>query len=204
SGVETDSKEVFKFAKKQFQSAEEDSRWNGRQISNAFKIAKALAEFERLNGDSTQKNRPAVLTKSHLKQVARVTREFDNYLLEVNNGVTRAKYNKQHYLRSDDFALEESNTRKNPRRLARSRTTDLATKDLPSSSEEDSDSSASETNSSEDDHSSEPTKKSKGMGESSKGKKDKKKKSHNFKTKKTKKSRAQDTSSYSSYPIVYK
>ncbi|KAI0151812.1 P-loop containing nucleoside triphosphate hydrolase protein [Xylariaceae sp. FL1272] len=192
SGVEVNEKEVLRFAEKQFQKSAGDGQWNGRQISNAFKIAKALAEFDTLDEDKRRKDRTAVLTKSHLKKVARVAQEFDKYLLDVRAGQTQAKYNKQYHLRADDFGLKEREPPKG--RLTRTRTVDRTINEMPSSSEDDLHDSDSNSSGSESSSSSEPVKKSQKKGKSSKAPKGDKKKSHSSKSKKTSKSRAKDDS----------
>ncbi|XXH01268.1 hypothetical protein Hte_007622 [Hypoxylon texense] len=190
--VETDRDEIIRFAKKHFFHSDENSRWNGRQIYNAFKTAIALAEFENQattddnhsnsNNNKKKKSIP-VLTASHLRQVALVAKKFDEYLLETQGGETTAAMNQQHKVRADAFGLDNSNTpqqqQKLKRRPTKNRTLDL--EELPSTSEEDSDGSDDVSASSDEEEEEEregaeteyeeqPRRKSKRKGEAASGK----------------------------------
>ena len=88
SGRDIDFKKekIIKYAN---QYGEDDNRWNGRQIRNAFQTAIALAEydFQAECKESKEQNKATplrpVLEKSHFKAVARASAEFDNYLAGV-------------------------------------------------------------------------------------------------------------------------
>ncbi|KAI0165323.1 P-loop containing nucleoside triphosphate hydrolase protein [Hypoxylon sp. FL1284] len=208
SKVETDKEEILRFAKKHFFRSDENSRWNGRQIYNAFKTAIALAEFENQkqqdSGSDEKKNkdkrRLPALTARHLKQVASVAKEFDEYLLETQGGETTAALNQQHKVRADDFKLVDdagpAPSQRVRRRPTKTRALDLD--ELPSSSDDDnSDPSddVSASDSEEVDKYEEP-RRSKKKGESSTRKTDDRKRSR--KSKKSSKKQVENSSDSSS------
>ncbi|KAI4858765.1 P-loop containing nucleoside triphosphate hydrolase protein [Hypoxylon rubiginosum] len=210
SKVDTDRDEIIRFAKKHFFRSDENSRWNGRQIYNAFKTAIALAEFEKqttednINSSSSSSKKKTlppkpVLTASHLRQVALVAKKFDEYLLETQGGETTAAMNQQHKVRADAFGLDGAPAQqKLKRRPTKNRMLDLD--ELPSTSEEDSDGSddvsASSDGEEEEETEYEERKKSKRKGESSSKKGEDKKKSR--KSKKSSKKPVDDDSDASS------
>ncbi|KAI8635047.1 P-loop containing nucleoside triphosphate hydrolase protein [Xylariaceae sp. FL1651] len=171
--------EILSFAKKQFHRSTENNRWNGRQIFNAMKTAIALAEFEKQTaGDKEPED--ITLTADHLKQVANVAKKFDDYLLETQGGETTAAMNQQYRVRADKFGTEDSPQQKINRRPTKTRKLDL--EDLPSTSEEDSDSSIDSSLSTEaGSDSAVEVKKSKKKSESSSKKTDDKKRSRKSK-----------------------
>ncbi|KAI0478288.1 P-loop containing nucleoside triphosphate hydrolase protein [Xylaria cf. heliscus] len=195
--VKADKEEILRYAKKQFHRTGEDSRWNGRQIYNAFKTAIALAEYEKSNGDG-KKNQPAVLTDSHFRQVSQVAKKFDEYLLETHGGVSMAETNRLNQVRADNFGINDGGPLKLKRRPTKTRKLDLD--EMPSTSEEDSDSGSGVSNSSDDeDEDSEDLKKSRRRkGASSKTKNDEKKKPQNSKSKKSSRKKIEDESEDSS------
>ncbi|KAI1771509.1 P-loop containing nucleoside triphosphate hydrolase protein [Hypoxylon cercidicola] len=193
--VDTDREEIIRFAKKHFFHSDENSRWNGRQIYNAFKTAIALAEFEgQTDGGGGRERAPKpVLTASHLRQVALVAKKFDEYLLETQGGETTAAVNQQLKVRADDFGIHDERhapQQKIKRRPTKNRTLDLD--ELPSTSEEDSDGSDDVSASSEEETEYEEPRKPKRKGESSSKKSDDKKKSR--KSKKSSKKPVDDDS----------
>lgn len=212
--VQADKDEILRYAKKQFYSADVDSRWNGRQIYNAFKTAIALAEYERSQqqeGDGgSKKNKPAVLTEAHFRQVARVAKKFDDYLLETHGGMTMAATNQQQKVRADHFEFNDDGANGSSMRLKRrpTKTRKLDLDEIPSSSDEGGESSDSESGLSEDEEkdSSEEEevvvkKKSKNKGDSSSKKneeKSSKKKSQSSKSKKTSRRQIEEESEDSS------
>ncbi|RWA07425.1 hypothetical protein EKO27_g7678 [Xylaria grammica] len=121
--VQADKEEILRYAKKQFHRADKDSRWNGRQIYNAFKTAIALAEFERSNG-SSKKSQRAVLTESHFRQVAQVAKKFDEYLLKTHGGFSMAVTNQVQNVRADGFGMDDDDPPKLKRRPTKSRKLD--------------------------------------------------------------------------------
>lgn len=83
SEVAIDKKKIIVYAKDKFDTL----HWNGRQIRNAFQTAVALAEFE-----ARKENKPGPeVTKSHFRRVAKATKEFDEYLMQVNQGYDEEK-----------------------------------------------------------------------------------------------------------------
>ncbi|TGJ84774.1 hypothetical protein E0Z10_g3976 [Xylaria hypoxylon] len=162
--VQADKDEILKYAKKQFHRADEDSRWNGRQIYNAFKTAIALAEFERSNSDS-KKNQPAVLTESHFRQVAQVAKKFDEYLLETHGGESMAAVNKRLTVRADGFGIDDDGPIKLKRRPTKARKLDYD--EMSSTSEGDSESGSGVSSGTENDSSEVEVKKPRRKGASS-------------------------------------
>jgi hypothetical protein len=92
--------EIIAFAKERFRKNASDTRWNGRQIRNAFQTAIALAEYDLaedikeqqlrdqqdgLNIDRPElRGRRAVLRVEHFEKVARASKDFDEYLTSVH------------------------------------------------------------------------------------------------------------------------
>ncbi|KAF2969485.1 hypothetical protein GQX73_g4034 [Xylaria multiplex] len=198
--VQADKDELIRYAKKQFHRADENSRWNGRQIYNAFKTAIALAEFERANDDGGKKskNRPAVLTESHFRQVAHVAKKFDEYLLEAYGGMTMSAANQEQHVRADGFGLgNENGPFKLKRRPTKSRKLDYD--EMSSTSEGDSESGSVSGGSTESDAESEvEVKKSKKKGASSSKRNDERKRPQNSKSKKSSKRQVESESEDSS------
>ena len=189
--VQTDKDEILRYAKKQFRRADENSRWNGRQIYNAFKTAIALAEFERSNNDTSKPQRP-VLTESHFRQVAQVAKKFDEYLLETHGGVSMAAVNQQQNVRADGFGMEDDGAFKIKRRPTKTRKLDYD--EMSTTSEDDSHSGSDISSDTEDEESEVEAKKSRKKGTSSSKKGDDKKKSHSSKSKKSSRRHVGDTS----------
>lgn len=77
--IETEA--ILDFAKHHFKTYESqpDTRWNGRQIRNAFQIASSLARYEHRRNP----HRGLFLSKSHFTQVEEATKEFDEYRLDM-------------------------------------------------------------------------------------------------------------------------
>ncbi|KAJ8133033.1 hypothetical protein O1611_g591 [Lasiodiplodia mahajangana] len=188
--VQADKEEILRYAKKQFHRADENSRWNGRQIYNAFKTAIALAEFEKSNSDSRKHQRP-LLTESHFRQVAQVAKKFDEYLLETHGGVSMAAANQQQNVRADGFGLEDDGIYKLKRRPTKTRKLDYD--EMSTTSEDDSQSGSDISSGTEDDESEVEVKKSRRKGASSSKKSDDKKKSHSSKSKKGSRRQTEDS-----------
>ncbi|KAI0006576.1 P-loop containing nucleoside triphosphate hydrolase protein [Xylariaceae sp. FL0662B] len=186
--VEIDKDDIIRFAKKHYIRSDENSRWNGRQIYNAFKTAIALAEFEKQTADGDKDQKP-VLTASHLRQVAQVAKDFDEYLLQTQGGETTAVMNQNYRVRADHFGQDDA-PQKLKRRSTKSRILDLD--ELPTTSEADSDDSDDGFESPEEETDSEEVKKSKKKRESSSKKNDDKKKGR--KSKKSSKKPVDDSS----------
>jgi hypothetical protein len=193
--VQADKDEILKYAKKQFHRADENSRWNGRQIYNAFKTAIALAEFE-FSTRGSKTSQQAVLKESHFRQVAQVAKKFDEYLLETHGGMSLAATNQQQNIRADRFGISDDGPPKVKRRPTKTRKVEFD--EMPSTSEEDSDGGSDVSNTTEDDYSSEEVKKSKRKGKSSSKKNDEKKKAQNSKSKNSSRRQVEDESEESS------
>lgn len=71
--------------------------WNGRQIRNAFQSAIALAKF------GAADNEPVRVEKEHFEKVAKVSDEFNDYLLRVKNEKNDADLAKDRLLRDDRY-----------------------------------------------------------------------------------------------------
>ena len=97
---------IIEFAKHHW---EDSSRWNGRQIRNAFQTAIALAEYdyhaECKECKSFGKPEPhqPVLKKKHFQSVAKASAEFDNYLAGVLGEDSYSLKAKQGEIRNDSW-----------------------------------------------------------------------------------------------------
>ncbi|KAL8387234.1 hypothetical protein RB595_010059 [Gaeumannomyces hyphopodioides] len=90
--VRFNREEIMKFARRHWRKGEDENRWNGRQIRNAFQTAVALAAFEETEREG-QDLEPRIQTE-HFEKVWKASDEFNKYLTGVR--------------RSDHFrALEE-------------------------------------------------------------------------------------------------
>ena len=107
--IEIDRVRILKFSKTHWETAQEKhggTAWNGRQIRNAFQTAIALAKWE-----SERKGTPrAVLDESHFEQVAKASREFDNYLKHTYGNATESEKAHEEGRRSDGFTLGQTKT----------------------------------------------------------------------------------------------
>lgn len=193
--VQADKDEILRYAKKQFHRSDENSRWNGRQIYNAFKTAIALAEFEKSNSESNKSSRP-ILMESHFRQVAQVAKKFDEYLLETHGGVSMAATNQQQNVRADGFGIGEDGDFKLKRRPTKTRKLDYD--EMSTTSEDDSNNGSDISSGTEDEESEIEVKKSRRKGASSTKKSDGKKKLQSSKSKKSSKRHIEDKSEESS------
>ena len=162
--VDCNKDDIISFAKKHFHHSDENSRWNGRQIYNAFKTAIALAEYEKQIEGGHGSDKP-VLTSSHLRQVAHAAKKFDEYLLETQGGETISAMNQQRGVRADAFGIDNEPQRLK-RRPTKNRMLDLD--ELPSTSDEDSEGSGNASVSTEEQSESEEEKKPKKKSRKSK------------------------------------
>lgn len=88
--------DILGFADFQFEDSKQKGagRWNGRQIRNAFQVARSLAYYDALN-DADQKievgsNSPIpsiVLDTKYFRMMHEITESFDRYMLEVFGGM---------------------------------------------------------------------------------------------------------------------
>ncbi|MCJ1262519.1 hypothetical protein MMC22_002389 [Lobaria immixta] len=79
-GMTIDRVGIVDFALRHFEeNKKRNTRWNGRQIRNAFQTATALAEYE---AAAAQKS-PATLEVGHFETVAEASLQFDMYIAET-------------------------------------------------------------------------------------------------------------------------
>ena len=117
--VRFDRKEIEDYARRHWKARGEGTRWNGRQIKNAFQTAVALADWDNLkySGDDGHPDGP-FLERRHFEIVARASDHFDTYLEKVRRKDTaRAK---ELEIRRDDLGNdlddEPISTRKKPKK----------------------------------------------------------------------------------------
>jgi len=107
--------EIEEFAEDHYKNNNRRTRWNGRQIRNAFHIAIALAENDaakktRVAKDDKKPPKPTLRAK-HFSVVEDASSKFDEYLTTVL-GMGHADRAKQNSLRRDDWAEEPKNREK--------------------------------------------------------------------------------------------
>ncbi|KAE9373804.1 hypothetical protein N431DRAFT_407511 [Stipitochalara longipes BDJ] len=87
---------VLEFAERQFEESnrQRTGQWNGRQIRNAFQVARSLAYYDALtetdqinDSGSNKPARPAVLDVKYFRMMHDITESFDRYMLEVFSGM---------------------------------------------------------------------------------------------------------------------
>jgi hypothetical protein len=94
--VELKEKKIMKFAKAQWEAG---SRWNGRQIKNAFQTAVALADWDSLKKSKDGPSKLKLRIK-HFEAVVEASNHFESYLTAVRKSDReRARINA---LRRDD------------------------------------------------------------------------------------------------------
>ena len=95
--------QILDFAKKHFEelSTSRLGCWNGRQIRNAFQTAIALAEYK-----AQATGREPVLTADHFEDVAKASREFDDYL-RLTLGMNEQDKAHHYSYRYDAFEAEK-------------------------------------------------------------------------------------------------
>ncbi|KAI1743087.1 P-loop containing nucleoside triphosphate hydrolase protein [Xylaria scruposa] len=103
--IDIDTLEITAFAIEYFENNEE-GRWNGRQIRNAFQSALALAELDALGEDDflgeSDHNRPVVLGRKSFDTVADAYKGFTSYLKQVY-GANFARRARENLWRFDAF-----------------------------------------------------------------------------------------------------
>jgi len=106
--------EIEEFAEDHYNNNNPRTRWNGRQIRNAFHIAIALAEndaAEKAKAAKDDKKPPKpTLRAKHFQVVEEASSKFDEYLTTVL-GMGHADRAKQHSLRRDDWVPGEPKNR---------------------------------------------------------------------------------------------
>lgn len=79
--VQFDSKEIEDYARRHWKQGKRETRWNGRQIKNAFQTAVALADWDALlytKGEGHPDG--TLLRREHFEKVAEASEHFDTYL----------------------------------------------------------------------------------------------------------------------------
>jgi hypothetical protein len=125
--VEYDREEILSFAQGHFtKNSQEKSKWNARQIRNAFETALALARHERVkrlddkkvpekDRLKKQKHRTVKLRKKHFKQVAEVMAEYHRYVvrtkLEKSPEELAAEQQLRAYEHDDEYDISSANSR---------------------------------------------------------------------------------------------
>lgn len=99
-------KEIMNFAKGHWADNEvSKTRWNGRQIKNAFQTAIALAEWDFLDSQNNAKLKTVasapLLEARHFRKVAEASARFDQYLNSVRKSDMYNAQDKRN--RKDDF-----------------------------------------------------------------------------------------------------
>jgi len=119
--MEIPDAEILRFAEVQFASSRQrrSGQWSGRQIRNAFQVARGLAyadadaELERLRASgSTQMEEmiPAPrLRERHFQVMGEVTDSYDRYIRSVFSGHSEEDLAKQHEHRDDGFTGNNGN-----------------------------------------------------------------------------------------------
>lgn len=77
--------------------------WNGRQIRNAFQTAVALAEYNASNSASSSGPIP-ILDRKYFQQVAKTSREFDEYLKSTWGGEDEEDRSRRNQERIDSYS----------------------------------------------------------------------------------------------------
>jgi hypothetical protein len=83
--VTIDKKQILKFAKEHYDDNEE-GRWNGRQIRNAFHTAVAMAEFDERTKTGVyneDKDIPIMIGREQFEKIAHTVNEFDDYMRQT-------------------------------------------------------------------------------------------------------------------------
>jgi hypothetical protein len=87
---------VLNFAEAQYDESNQrgTGQWNGRQIRNAFQVARSLAYYDALTEADLMKEvgsnepaPPAVLDVKYFRMMHDITESFDHYMLEVFSGM---------------------------------------------------------------------------------------------------------------------
>ncbi|PNP44641.1 hypothetical protein THARTR1_11016 [Trichoderma harzianum] len=113
--VRFNRKEIEEYARKHWKSTSKGTRWNGRQIKNAFQTAIALADWDHVESTGGNLHPDGPLLKvEHFKKVAQASAHFDNYLIKVRK--TDEQRAREHDIRRDDvgFDPDEEPTKRAP------------------------------------------------------------------------------------------
>ncbi|KAJ5730318.1 uncharacterized protein N7483_004826 [Penicillium malachiteum] len=115
-----DRDEIMSFAKEHFLVLDRSKKlqtWNGRQIRNAFQTAVAIAKYETKKSEKENPNFQSgiiILSSKQFETVAKIAKNFDNYLSRLHNGKSEADLAKSGQIRVDDY-VDESATKKHHR-----------------------------------------------------------------------------------------
>jgi len=112
--------EILAFAERQFASRDRQGatagQWNGRQIRNAFQVARSLAYAETAvataaRGEGTNGGEPPAIVPSlhvrHFEIVEKLSQDFDEYMREVYGGSDTAELALEMETRADKFVGRE-------------------------------------------------------------------------------------------------
>jgi hypothetical protein len=95
------------------------TRWNGRQIRNAFQTAVALAEYEQ-NPDG--KKGGFTVSAKHFKKVVELSQKFEEYMKKTKGG-DDAELAGAKYIRADDSDEEDVKERPGRKKSGKKRST---------------------------------------------------------------------------------
>ncbi|KAI0905898.1 hypothetical protein F4823DRAFT_609280 [Ustulina deusta] len=117
-------REILEFASNHYEYNEPHTRWNGRQIRNAFHIAVALAENDALEletkGRKSRKTSTPVMRATHFDVVERASTQFDDYLHSVL-GMAQSDIARQESVRKDNWQSNQDHKGKRSDRNRASR-----------------------------------------------------------------------------------
>ncbi|KAJ5761843.1 uncharacterized protein N7511_005225 [Penicillium nucicola] len=186
-----DKKKIMKFAKLQWKAG---TRWNGRQIKNAFQTAVVLADWDSLKKPEEEPSATRLRIK-HFKAVVKTSNHFESYLTSVRKSdQERAR---TYMLRRDDVNqsfVDPDSLEQISKKAARPKWPGAEDSDDSADSDDDLVSEEDESESSDSESDSEPSKKK----ATKKSKKNQKKKDKEKEKKTKKKSKKAPESSESS------
>ncbi|KIX95890.1 uncharacterized protein Z520_08598 [Fonsecaea multimorphosa CBS 102226] len=102
--VHFDQGELEKYAKYHWKKGDASTRWNGRQIKNAFQTAVALADWDYLQLSSEQEVKGPALEPKHFKKVAKASKHFDKYLAKTRRDDEQLA--RERGARDDSFGID--------------------------------------------------------------------------------------------------
>jgi hypothetical protein len=109
---------ILDFAEHQFDHCNRRGcgQWNGRQIRNAFQVARSLAYYDAVTAadqmmdfGSNEPGRPAVLDVKYFDMMHQITESFDHYMLEVFSGMNDKDLALEMEHRADHWTSGRSN-----------------------------------------------------------------------------------------------
>jgi hypothetical protein len=108
---------LLDFAELQFDDCNQrgTGQWNGRQIRNAFQVARSLAYYDAVTEADQMKDvgsnepaRPAVLDVKYFRMMHEITESFDHYMLEVFSGMNDKELALEMEHRADHWTSDRS------------------------------------------------------------------------------------------------